>query len=453
MIKHRNTRQLVIGLVALSGLFVFSLPTAFSQETTNTNDTATNTNADTNGTSTGMVDQPQADPIADLNAQIQGKQKHIQELREQAAGYQQQADAASSQIHDMQSQISGIDAQITATSFDIQAKEEEIASLELEIRSLQQSIDDKNDLINGRRDELASAIRQLDVNARTTTLTLVITKASLADFYSQAQATASISSSLSDTIETMKRLRAELQTRQDELTKAKDDVRQAKLQLEVNKQATVDQKSLKEQLLTTSQRSASQYTELLQRSALEEQQASATISALERQIQDRLNGGSDQPEFSSVGFIWPVQSRSISAYFLDPTYPYRCTLWKNSYCREHYGLDIRTPQGTPVRATADGIISVVYDQGFYYDTAGQKTGSALNFVGLVHDKGVSTRYLHLSVIYVHIDQFVRQGDIIGLSGGMPGTAGAGGPGLSSGPHLHLEVRENGLPIDPLKYLP
>ncbi len=141
----------------------------------------------------------------------------------------------------------------------------------------------------------------------------------------------------------------------------------------------------------------------------------------------------------------------MTAYFRDPSYPFSCKVWKSSSCLEHSGIDIGIPQGTPVRAAADGIVSVVNDPGFYYSTDGRKLRSALNFVGIIHGEGISSRYLHLSKIYVSADQFVKQGDVIGLSGGLPGTAGAGG--ITTGAHLHFEVRVNGIPDDPLKYLP
>ncbi len=441
-------------IAALAGLATLCLPFVTLAETFN----PAATNQNTNISAPEMVSTPtpasltSPDPIADLNSQIADKKARIDELNQQAAQYQDKINAAQGQIHDLKSQVAVIDDQVAQTNFQIQAKQEEISSLELEMAALQQSIDDQTKKISDQKDNLVSAVVQLDRNSRTSTLALVLTHDSLADFYTQAQATASLSQALSDSIQQLNSLRADLQAKQNDLTKARDDLQQTKAQLEVQKQSTVEQLSLKNDLLSGVQSSASQYDQLLQQSLKEEQQANATISALEAQLQQQLNSGDvPEPQFTSTGYIWPITSRDISAYFHDASYPFSCRLWHNAACMEHSGLDIRTPQGTPVRASADGIISVVHDQGFYTNADGQKTRSALNFVGILHQNGISTRYLHLSAVYVQADQFVKQGDIIGLSGGLPGTAGAGG--MTTGAHVHFEVRVNGIPDDPLKYLP
>ncbi len=433
-----NIKNTLCGKIAavLVGLFVVAIPWSVAQTTT-----------PETPSEAGATEVAQA---ADLNTQIAEKRKRLEELRQQASAYQAAVDTTSKQVREIQAQISTIDSQIAQTNFQIELKQTEIDALELEMTALQQSIDEKNDTINSQKGNLATAIRQLDENSRTSTLALLVRNNSLADFYGQAQAIASISQSLQDTIGTLNRLKEDLQAKQNELNTKRDDVQQAKLQLEIQKGSTVDQRDLKEELLSGAADNQAQYDELLQQAVREEQQANATISALERQLQDQLNGGGDQPTFTSTGYIWPAQG-VLTAYYRDPTYPFSCKVWKNSSCLEHSGLDIGMPQGTPVRATADGIVSVVNDPGFYYSTDGRKLRSALNFVGIIHADGISSRYLHLSKIYVNADQFVKQGDVIGLSGGLPGTAGAGG--ITTGAHLHLEIRVNGIPDDPLKYLP
>jgi murein DD-endopeptidase MepM/ murein hydrolase activator NlpD len=99
----------------------------------------------------------------------------------------------------------------------------------------------------------------------------------------------------------------------------------------------------------------------------------------------------------------------------------------------HKGQDISAPTGTPVNATADGVVVIAgwvkgYGNGIYID----------------HGNGISTRYGHLSRIDVVVGQPIKQGQHLGL---------VGSTGRSTGPHLHYEVRINGQAINPLTYLP
>ena len=70
---------------------------------------------------------------------------------------------------------------------------------------------------------------------------------------------------------------------------------------------------------------------------------------------------------------------------------------------------------------------------------------------IIHDDVYSSVYGHVSAVSVKEDEYVSQGQVIGKTGGAPRTPGAGP--FSTGPHLHFEIRKNGLPVDPLNYLP
>lgn len=122
--------------------------------------------------------------------------------------------------------------------------------------------------------------------------------------------------------------------------------------------------------------------------------------------------------------------RPVDGWFSD-SYGWRSDPFDGS--REfHRGLDIVVPHGTPVRASADGLVTV----------AGRQAGYG-KVVHLSHGSGLSTRYGHLSEILVRPGQRVKQGDVVGR---------VGSTGRSTGPHLHYEVLRAGRQVNPRKYL-
>ena len=98
----------------------------------------------------------------------------------------------------------------------------------------------------------------------------------------------------------------------------------------------------------------------------------------------------------------------------------------------HTGVDIAAPFGAEVRASAPGHVLFAGDRGRY----GQS-------VVVDHGRGLTTHYAHLSEVLVKSGESIALGRPLGK---------VGNTGLSSGPHLHWEVRQNGLPVDPLPYL-
>lgn len=98
----------------------------------------------------------------------------------------------------------------------------------------------------------------------------------------------------------------------------------------------------------------------------------------------------------------------------------------------HQGLDIAAAPGSPVYAPADGIVTYAgYDEGYG------------KMITIDHGYGVTTRFGHNSQLYVQLGQKVSRWDVI---------ASVGNTGRSTGPHLHYEVRVNGVPRDPGLYI-
>ena len=105
--------------------------------------------------------------------------------------------------------------------------------------------------------------------------------------------------------------------------------------------------------------------------------------------------------------------------------------------RLHEGIDLFAKIGTPVLAARSGRV-----------IKAQKSRGMGNYIIMRHGKDLITIYGHLSKIYVRPNQFVRQGEIIGEVGK---TGNANFPDIQ--PHLHFEIRKNGIHQDPLEYLP
>ena len=125
-------------------------------------------------------------------------------------------------------------------------------------------------------------------------------------------------------------------------------------------------------------------------------------------------------------FIWPLLGEVISPFGwrIHPVLEHR---------HHHNGIDIDVPVGTTVRAAAMGRVTFV----------GEEEGYG-TLVVLSHAEDYYTAYGHLSQAFVYSGQFVEAGQPI---------AESGNTGISSGPHLHFEVRNREFPVDPLRYLP
>jgi murein DD-endopeptidase MepM/ murein hydrolase activator NlpD len=143
----------------------------------------------------------------------------------------------------------------------------------------------------------------------------------------------------------------------------------------------------------------------------------------------RLMDGEIAPTFD-----WPVEpALGISAHFHDAGY-------KKRFGMEHQAVDIPVLQGSTVYAAAAGAVVKVSDNGKGYSS-----------LVISHDGGFSTLYGHVSAFLVKEGDAVRAGQAVALSGGTPGTNGAGR--MTTGAHLHFEVIRQGAHVDPLQVLP
>ena len=130
--------------------------------------------------------------------------------------------------------------------------------------------------------------------------------------------------------------------------------------------------------------------------------------------------------FYQIPFSRPLGSYSVTSHYGPRVDPF------NGRMAMHEGIDLGVQIGTNVYATAPGLVIYAGERGAYG-----------NMVEIVHGNGISTRYAHMSRVSVHVGQKVGLHELVGISGSS---------GRSQGPHLHYEVRVNGIARNPVNFL-
>lgn len=371
--------------------------------------------------------------IDQLNKQIAEKKDTIKQLEDTIAKYNKNIAQKQTEGISLKNQLSILDNHIAKAETDIELTQEKIKRAQLEIEALQITIAGKEAVMEKQKKIITKIIQSINADKRKNYLEVLLTNNNFAQFYDQLQYTTNVYTNLGQSIKVLRLVKEDLQTKQKQVENKKKTYEILKVELEGKREKLEDQSKAKENLLVQTKSSELKFKTLL---ASLKQQYQAQINeqrAYEEQVRKKLAQQNKLGE--SVGeFSWPLPNRTITASFHDPDYPFRNVF-------EHSGIDIRASQGTPVRAAAAGYVARAKICG---------AASCYAYVLIVNTGNLSTLYGHLSRVDVQGDQFVNKGDIIGYSGGRPGTVGAGP--FVTGPHLHFEVRLNGIPVDPMGYL-
>lgn len=150
---------------------------------------------------------------------------------------------------------------------------------------------------------------------------------------------------------------------------------------------------------------------------------------IESKIQSIINGIDGEIQYTGGEMLWPVaiSGTVITSEFGIREHPIQGVV------KQHTGLDIGgAPLGTPVIAASDGVVSYAGWLGGYG-----------NCIMINHGDGIVTLYGHGNKVLTSVGTNVKAGDVI---------MEVGSTGNSTGPHLHFEVRENGVCVNPLKYV-
>ena len=225
----------------------------------------------------------------------------------------------------------------------------------------------------------------------------------------------------------------QLQVLQEEVSARKADLEDNKAQSESAKAELVSKKSeLDKQradaiaLVNQINANEDEYQATLDELDKEEESIQAKIVALSKKLAAEQAAQGKPSKSNPGGYIWPVDSRYITSTMGGRASP------GGIGSTNHKGTDIgRVGYTSPIYASKSGTVIV-----------SQYSSSYGNYVVISHGSGNTTLYGHMSSRKVEVGQYVNQGDVIGITGST---------GHSTGPHLHFEITENGVRVNPLSH--
>ncbi|MCC7522886.1 peptidoglycan DD-metalloendopeptidase family protein [Candidatus Uhrbacteria bacterium] len=368
-----------------------------------------------------------------LNNQVEQKEKRIKEIESIISRYKTRIDEQAAATASLSNQVILLENRILEKELAVErtASQIELANLELQRVTVQITAEEQR--LVKREAALSEVIGEIQDAQSVGALEAFIARQSLSEFFTRLDELGRLENDLTDATQAVKDLKAGLVAKRAELESFRARLQDQQRELLKEQLALELDRAAKTSLLAETQDQEQEFQRILFELRQQRQDEANDAAALEERIKDKLDSIDQALARGDVLLSWPFKPpRGISASFHDPTYPFRKLF-------EHPGIDLPTSVGTPVRSAAGGYVA--------FNRTGKQYG---NYVMVIHPGGIATIYAHLSKFGAKPDTYVERGDIIGYSGG---KAGAPGSGLSTGPHLHFEVRQDGIPVDPMQFLP
>lgn len=343
---------------------------------------------------------------------------------------QKAADEKKAQAAKLAADISAINRNISDTQAKIDDTQNQISQAETDLENTQNDINKKEAELKEQIDNRNEALRVIYENSGDSNFEIILGSSTLSEVVNYNEYIDALEQKIESTIVDINKIRNDLENKKNDLIVKKGKLDELKTQQQAYQEGLKQSKNQKNSLLSDTKTQQKTYEKQVADAQQQDKQIQAEISSLlaAQNSSGKIIAARDKGT-SAVGLQWPMNYKTISAYFGEPT-PFQLY---------HTGIDLTNVAGTPVYASGDGTVTFAALYGGYG-----------NFIIIGHNARFATAYAHLSAFNVAAGQEVKAGQLIAYSGGIPGAPGAGN---TTGPHLHFEVREYGNPVNAMNYLP
>ena len=364
--------------------------------------------------------------LAVTQAEIDALKKDAVELDSRKKELEKQLDALSEDKAEVLQRRKLLDQQVANTSAQIQNIETQIAEYTTLINQTAEELAQTEKQEAEQYDLFCKRVRAMEEQGTVDYWSVLFRANSFGDLLSRLDAVNEIMEYDQRVIDQLKALQVEIAEKQASLEDSKAQTEAAKAELVSRKKELDAQRQEAIALIQEIQGNESKYQSTLKSLDAEEERIQANIVKLSKELAAQQAAQGKPAQSSSGGYIWPVDSRYITSTMGGRTSP------GGVGSTNHKGTDIgRVGYTSPIYASKAGTVIV-----------SQYSSSYGNYVVVSHGSGNTTLYGHMSSRKVEVGQYVNQGAVLGITGST---------GNSTGPHLHFEITENGVRVNPLSH--
>lgn len=409
-------------------------PAQAATTTTSRKATTTTTVAARRGptTTTTPAESPESGRQGAIKTELTTLRAQVSEASAKEAAVLDALDEVAATRRSIDAQVADIEAELATVEAEIEAASERLGALGADLQRAEVKLSATETDLNGARSELTDrAVRAYIRQPVAQLASVLLERQSFRELAATRDFLHAMVEAQARSIDRYQALRRELSGERRDLTTVRDEAARHREEVAFYRQQLVEVRARRLALRTSAVAEEARQKTLLADVRSRVREFEAEIAALKKEsdaigVLLRARQKAQKKSPSGTGALSAPVGGVITSGFGPRRHPIFGTM------RMHNGIDFSAPSGTPVRAAADGVVVVAGERGGYGTT-----------VLVDHGNTLGTLYAHLSRAAVAEGASVTRGTVI---------AYAGSSGYSTGPHLHFEVRANGQPVDPRRYL-